>query len=215
MNAAQSSRGRLRPWHVAGLVAWVPHLLAVVYVTSRRPGYSHRSQFLSELGERGGEAAAIMNFLGIAPTGILFMLFGAGLAWHRRADRTLLAVGGLIAVHGLGRVLGALFSCDAGCRPEHPSFSQVAHGMAALAASLALTAALFSAAAWLIARRQGPAVIAVTWALGAIAVLSHALLLMHPEGGHVGLYQRVGLGALQAWVAVFAVHLAATGPSRG
>jgi hypothetical membrane protein len=198
----------MRPWHFAGLLAWVPHFVAVAYAGAQRTHYSHRAQYLSELGERGSTTAAVTNYFGIVPTGLLFIVFGLGVALHHRAQRLLLAAGSLIALHGLCRVLAAVFPCDVGCRPSAPSFSQAVHNFTATTAFVSLTAALFTAAAWMVRRRRGGAVVALSYALGVIAALSQGLLVMHPEGNNVGAYQRVALGALEAWVVVLAVHLA-------
>ena len=71
-----SSRRPHAPWLYAGLLAVLPHLFAAIYATAARPGFSHQTQFLSELGERGAIHAAAFNHLGILPTAILIFIFG-------------------------------------------------------------------------------------------------------------------------------------------
>ncbi len=200
-------------WKFAGLIAFVPHLLATIEAGARRPGFDHRARFLSELGERGSPTAFTMNYLGIIPTGILFIIFGGSLWLRHRAERALAVAGALIALHGSCRVLVAIFPCDAGCRPVAPSMSQLVHNTAAAAALVSLTAALFTAGAWFITRRRGPVPIAATAILGGIALVAQATLLTHPLDDHVGLYQRLALGALQLWVAALALHLMSGSPT--
>jgi len=200
-------------WRLAGALAFLPHLAAVILATSRRPGFDHSKQYLSELGERGSETAALMNYLGIVPTGLLIAVFGLGLLKTCRSERLVLAAGSLIVLHGVCRVTAGLFPCDLGCRPAAPSLSQSIHNASAAIGYLSLTAAVFFAGAWLVARRRGAALIAATYALGVCA--SAALLMLFINlGGHLGLYQRIALLALQLWVAVFALHFIIRQPGR-
>ena len=204
----------LQAWKLAGAVAFLPHLLAVLVAAAQRPGFSHRTQFLSELGERGSSTASLANYLGILPTGALLACFGLGLVAHYRADRRLALGGALIVVHGLCRMLAAFFTCDPGCRPDHPSMSQAVHNVVAGTAFVALTAALFTIGAWLIVHRRGAAIIAASYALGLLALVSQALLVFHGHGNS-GLYQRMALAALQLWVTVLALHLLRPAPAAG
>jgi hypothetical membrane protein len=201
----------VEPWQLAGLLAFAPHLLAVMLATAWRPGFDHRLQYLSELGERGSTTAALMNFFGIVPTGLLFMSFGFSVLASYRAHRLLAAAGALVVLHGICRPIAAFFPCDVGCRPELPSLSQTIHNFSATIAFVSLTAALFVAGPWLVARKCGALIITATYALGFVAVAAQAILVTAP-GGNLGLYQRLALGALQAWVAVLALHFMSGSP---
>ena len=205
MLASRSSRV-LRPWQLAGIVAFLPHLLAVVMATVQRPEFSHRLQYLSELGERGSVTATLTNYLGIIPTGILFASFGLGLVLHYRAHRLLTIAGALIILHGLCRVLAALFPCEFGCRPSSPTLSQMIHNSSATVAFVSLTASLFMAGPWLVANKRGAAIVAATYLLGLMAVAAQVVLITSPAASP-GLFQRLALGALQLWVTLLALHL--------
>ena len=207
ITAEPSPSHRFAAWQLAGLVAFVPHLIAVVLASAQRPGFDHRAQFLSELGERGSTSAFVVNFLGVAPTGVLFAIFGVGLLLHFRTQRSLAVAGAFITLHGLCRVLAACFPCDAGCRPIDPSTAQLVHNASATVAFVSLTAALFTVGAWLIKRRRRGSITTVTYVIGGLALVAQAMLLIHPYGGNVGLYQRVALGSLQLWVAILAFNL--------
>ena len=195
----------LRPWQLAGIVAFLPHLLAVIIATVHRPEFSHRLQYLSELGERGSTTATLTNYLGIIPTGILFASFGLGIVLHYRAYRLLTVTGVLIVLHGLCRVLAALFPCDFGCRPNSPTLSQMIHNSSATVAFVSLTASLFIAGRWLVANKRGSAIVAATYSLGLVAVAAQVVLVISPATSP-GLFQRLALGALQLWVTVLALH---------
>lgn len=211
MTAAASPRPRhLPPWVLAGMVAFLPHLLAVILASAQRPGFSHRVQYLSELGERGSATASLTNYLGILPTGLLIACFGLGVLLRFRAQRAMAIAGGLIALRGVLRVVAALFPCDVGCRPALASASQDIHNAAATIAFVALTAAAFTAGAWLRARRHGKAIVVATYALAIVAVAAQVMLLAGAMGSP-GLFQRIALGALQLWVALLAIHFAGPG----
>ena len=203
---AALSRREPSLWLLAGLFGFVPHGVAVVVATYQRPVFDHRTQFISELGERGSTTAFVVNFLGIIPTGLLLATFGIGLVARYRAHRLLVVSGALIALHGLCRVMAALFPCDVGCRPVVPSLSQLVHNGSATVAFISLTAALFTAGAWLVKLKRGVAVVLATYTLGVAAVVAQGLIVTRTAGADVGLYQRVALGALQLWVALLAFH---------
>lgn len=209
-----ATRARRKPslWLLAGLIGFVPHLVAVVVATYQRPLFDHRSQFISELGERASNTAFVINFLGIVPTGLLLAAFGVGLVARYRAHRLLAVAGALIAVHGLFRVMAAVFPCDIGCRPVEPSLSQLVHNACATLAFISLTAALFTTGVWLVKAKRGVVAVLATYTLGVTAVLAQGLLMANFAGGDVGLYQRVALGALQLWVVILAFHFIAWAP---
>ena len=196
----------VQPWTVAGMLAFLPHLIAVVLATVQRPEFSNRIQYLSELGERGSSTAIVANYLGILPTGVLLACFGVGVFLRFRADRLMAAAGALIVLHGVLRVVAAIFPCDPGCRPIFPTTSQTVHNMAATVAFVSLTTSLFLAGSWLRARRHETWIVAATFSLGALAVAAQGMLVAAPTGSP-GLYQRLALGALQLWVALLAFHL--------
>ena len=78
-------------WPLAGALAFLPHMVAILLATSLRPGFDHAKQYLSELGERGSETAALMNFVGIIPTGLLIAVFGFGLLRAYRSEPPLVS----------------------------------------------------------------------------------------------------------------------------
>jgi hypothetical membrane protein len=195
-----------RQWYFFGVVAFLPHLLAVLLASSQRHPFDHTQQFLSELGERGSTTANLMNYFGILPTGTLIALFAVVILSNAGKAPLLRIAGGLILIHGVCRVVAALFPCDVGCHPAVPSLSQFIHNVAAAVGFLALVAAPFVVGRWLLVQRRGLAIVGATFFLGSVATASLILFNINAAGG-VGLYQRIALGSLQLWLSIFALHL--------
>ena len=103
---------------LAGVIGPVLFTLITVICASLRPGYSHISQFISELGATGSPNAQFMNFAGFIPTGLMIAMFGVSL--YLLLSKHLLTRTGsvFITVFGLGIVVAGLFSCDIGCPRE-------------------------------------------------------------------------------------------------
>lgn len=98
-----------------------PALFAVVVVIcgALRPGYNHMTQFISELGAQGTSHAAIMNFAGFLPLGLLLVGFAASLRGALPRRPLAVAVAILLGLFGLSIALAGLYSCDPGC-PQPP-----------------------------------------------------------------------------------------------
>ena len=105
-------------------------LLGTLYFASLRPGYSHISNTISELGETGAAQAHLVAFGFFLPVGLIVWLA----LWlvHRRSSGpdtslVLLALSGL----GTGYVLAAFFPCDPG-GPLFGSWRTLVHNAAGL-----------------------------------------------------------------------------------
>lgn len=80
-----------------------------------RPGYSHVTQYISELGELGAPHGGAVSLLGFAPIGVAvlaFLVFAAPLLPRTRS----LAIG-LVCFAGVGLayLVAAVARCDTGC----------------------------------------------------------------------------------------------------
>jgi hypothetical membrane protein len=181
---------------------------AVIFLAGAlRPGYSHVSQYISELAERGSPTAGLMRGLGFYATGVMHVGFAAFLV--RTSCRGPLALAGalLIAVDGLSRIGAGFFPCDPGCAPALPSLSQQLHGVFARSGFLAMTAAAF---AWGLAeRREKDAGLTAGYSLVSGGIAAAALLaVVTGARERVGLYELVASGTLSLWLLVFAIRLA-------
>lgn len=195
-------------WLVALPIAsylWL--FMTVLIAGAQHPGYSHVGQFMSELGAQGAPGGWMVNYLGFLPTEILFLGFvglalgRAGLDWVTRVGLVLL---GLYAV---SLIIAAFYPCDAGCRPDDPTFSHLVHIGSGLGAYLFCIAGVLVLAIGG-RRRNGNLLTVLGLLAGAIALFCFAQIT--PDNPHVGLYQRALETTLYAWCIAFAVRLSAS-----
>src|SRR5215468_9147894 len=110
------------------VVAAAMVLLGTVYFASLRPGYSHISNTISELGETGAPQAHLVAFGFFLPVGLMVWLALWLAHRHRPGQDTslvLLALSGL----GTGYALAAFFPCDPG-GPLFGSWRTLVHNAA-------------------------------------------------------------------------------------
>src|SRR5215510_15935279 len=102
--------------NAGGIAAPVLWVVALVYVGSLRPEYSHYRQYVSELAARGTPTQHLMQVVGFILPGLMVVAFGVlvGLS-----ARTKLAGAGaaLIIVGGVARIVAGVFPLDACCAP--------------------------------------------------------------------------------------------------
>lgn len=111
-------------------------LVLIVAGGAAWPGYSHVSQFISELGATGAPQARLVNLGGFLPVGVLLTLFAVLSAFLAPRSGPRVAGFLLLALFAVGYLGAAFFPCDVGCRPATPSFSQMMHNLAGLAGYL-------------------------------------------------------------------------------
>jgi len=169
-----------------------------VLASGADPGYSHLRQYISELGSVSAPHGVVVSWLGFFPAGLLLMLACAVAALtFRRTPLTLLGLA-CLAWYAFGLVAGAVFPCDAGCRPDDPSFSQLVHDFVAGTGYLIAPVAAFllgsQALQWPGAM---PAAIGA-FLCGALIVLT--LPGLDPDFGWAGLSQRLIELYMAAWI---------------
>lgn len=169
------------------------------------PGYSHASQFISELGARGAPHELWVRFAGFLPAGIFVGLFAA--AAFRALPRSGLTSAGLlgIGVYALGYVAAAFFPCEPGCRPAQPSLSQTIHNVLGLAGYLLAPLSIY-ALAWQARRWPGARLLAGLGFVAAALVLV-GLLTLSPKSPFAGTSQRVIEVAVLSWVVMCGLYL--------
>jgi len=180
--------------------------LLVVLGGAAFPGYSHVSQFVSELGARGAPHEGRVRLLGFLPAGALLLAFCFfAHAALPRARATALGLLGL-AIFAAGYLVAAAFPCDFGCRPEEPSTSQILHNLGGLAGYLLAPAFLFTLARAARAWPGAKSLVAVGYLASALALVG--LLTLSPSSPAAGLSQRLLEAAVLGWVALCGLHLA-------
>ncbi len=169
------------------------------------PGYSHASQFISELGAAGAPHAGLVNMAGFLPAGILICAF-ALLAWKALPRSGATTVGLLgIALFGFGYLVAVAFPCDVGCRPSQPSLSQVVHNMLGLAGYLSAPLAL-ALLGWQARSWPGASLLSLLGFAGAVGAFI-GLALLSPEFAYVGIAQRVLEASVLTWVVACGMYV--------
>lgn len=188
---------------LASLTAVASALIVLLMATLggiATPGYSHASQFISELGASHAAYEIPVRFIGFLPAGIALL----GFCW---LGRSALPKSGLtssafaaLAIYALGYVAAAFFPCDLGCRPRSPSTSQMIHnvvgGFGYLLAPALLLVFGHSARSWP-ASAGLPTIGFVFAAISAVGLLS-----LSPSSPYVGISQRAIEASVLGWVIV-------------
>ncbi len=204
-----SDRLRLARRLALAVVAWDVAMLTVG--GALKPGYSHVSQYISELNATGTPWATAIGWIGFVPLGLLlawFLVVAAPLAPLRGASR----VGWwLLMSQPLAYVGAALAPCDAGC-PATGSVSQDLHNLLGAltypAAGLGLLLLAF-APRLSPALRASLAVASAVWMAGFVAMVV-------PELGDIrGALQRATEAVLYLVVVLIAYRVLQPGPARG
>ncbi len=189
---------------VHAIAASATVLVTSVLLGRRRAGYSHRSQYLSELGERGAPCEPVAR-VAFAATGLLAgraVVLAAPRLRHERAHR---AAAWALGTLGSAYVVAAVAPCDEGC-PTNGTTAQAVHNLAGAAEyvgggiSLALVAlGAGPSRAVRMAARAGIAVHGTSMALATVGARRDR-----------GVYQRVSEVVLFGWLVVLAGRASST-----
>ena len=193
---------------LCGLFAPILWASAIILCGSLRPGYSHVTQYISELGERGSATELLMRYAGFLPTGAMHVLFAGSMYSAFKGSKLAPAPALLLALNGLGRVAAGLFPCEAGCAGPRVLLSQKLHSLAAGVGFFALIGAAIIGG--IVIRQQGSrgklsAYSIVSGLLGLVFLL--LMLLSDESRAGTGLYERLSSGILSLWVLVLAACL--------
>lgn len=188
---------------LCGMAAPLLFGLTVAIAGYLRPGYSHSTQVMSELGETGAPYAIVMNIAGLAGTGLLMILFSLGLREGLGRGRAVTAGSLLVAGAGAAYVAMAFFSCDRGCVPvtaagELHMLLGVAATVIALVSAFVFAFALKGVDGW--GGYWQYSMVTGFLVLGTLPVFASAQ-------GSAGLWQRVLVGIIFLWEEVMALRL--------
>jgi hypothetical membrane protein len=194
--------------NLCGMAAPFVWALVIAYSSSRHQEYSHYSQFVSELGERGSSTESIVRYAGFIVTGAMHVAYSLFLYATFRAQRLAAFAAALIALNGLAHACAGVFSCDPGCSPAEPSRSQTLHCVFAAIGYFSFVAA---AVLWggVLRQHQRLRNLSVFSIVSGIAGLIFFLLMVYSIDlrAGTGLYQRLSSGVLSLWLLVFAGRL--------
>ena len=188
---------------LAGVLGPAIFLVATLMSAALRPGYRHVVNVISELGATGTPYAALMNYGGFLPAGLMLTAFGIVLARGVPRSGSALVGAGLVALFGLGLAASGIFSCDPGCPQSGGSLENFIHAAIAPVMFVGLIAGI--AILGLHFRRQP------RWRhLAAYSLLTSALALLFmialirsfDTRTLSGLWQRLMIGTLFLWCVV-------------
>lgn len=189
----------------SALLCYAVYLVTIVGGGAAYPGYSHIAQYISELGATGAPHARLVSLGGFGGAGVLMGVYAvtAFLALPRSVASA--AGFALILLFAVGFVLTGVYPCDAGCRFDAPSQSQMLHnlwgGISYMTAPLALVLLGVASRRWPGGNFLPP--------LGVVsaAIVAVCFAIMVGEGPWRGLAQRVMEAALAAWILASAAYL--------
>ncbi len=173
------------------------------------PGYSHLSQYISELYADQAPYATLLRFSGYLPSGLLLMAFGyVAYTFFPPFTRTRMGFIGLGVCYGLGTVIVSLFPCDQGCNKAwiHPSISQLIHNLTGMLTYMVVPFCLlmlgWEAMRWPNGHKVGYGGIAA----GLLSLLCVGVLFAYPDSSYIGLVQRVLEGSVLSWIVACAFY---------
>jgi hypothetical membrane protein len=200
---------------LAGLAAPVVLIVAGVVAGDFEPGYSHVSQFVSELGAAGAAHQKVFNYAGLLATGLLTVLFALGMYLRVKPGGWFVTSSLLVGVAGFGRLVAGVFPCDAGCVIENMSNTATVHAFAGFVALTSGAVAPLSLAMGL--RKRGKSqLLTLSVGLGSASLILIAVLFGLGKGiPYVGVIQRLALAAFYGWIVAVALKIEALQPNWG
>ena len=199
---------------LGGVAGPVLFTVAVVVSASLRPDYSHLTNFISELGASGTPHAALMNYAGFIPAGLLIAASGVALAAILPRRRLPWISAALVTLFGLGLAASGAVSCDPGCPRSGGSLESRIHDIIAPVTFLSLIVG--AGAFGIYARRDVMwrplsvySLLTSAWALCLLIGLAASL----ETRTLTGLWQRLLLAVLFLWCAFAGWH-ASRHPAR-
>lgn len=194
-----------------GVIAPVWWALMIVYCASQFPGYSHLTDFISELAAKRSPTELLMRDAGFLATGGLYLVFAATLAWHFRSDRLAWLAAFLLALSGLARIGAGLNQCEPGCVSDAISAAQDWHyRYAATGYWLTMCAAIV----WgFVANRDPRLRHLLALGIGTATWCAVSLVMMELHADWQGLFQRLASGILSVWVLLLALSVWRTLPT--
>jgi hypothetical membrane protein len=194
--------------NLCGIVAPILWAAAIMFSGSLRPEYSHLTQYVSELGERGSTTEQLIRYGGFVPTGIMHVAFAAMLYAAFKGERLAAVAAALVALNGLARIGAGIFSCEPGCAEPRVLLSQKLHSVSSGVGFFALIGACVL---WGILFRRYSKLRCLSIysvASGVLGLVFLALMLWSAgQRAGTGLYERLSTGVLSLWVLVFAARL--------
>lgn len=187
---------------IAGVASPLVYVVADVVAGNLDPGYSFRSQAVSELFAIGAPTSRFVVAC-FTVSSLLLVCFAAGV-WRTAERRVVRAIAALILANAIDSlVLWNFFPMH--MRGDPATFTDTMHGLLAINPFVLVTIVCAAVAfrGWF--RWYSHATIGVMVVMAAFAFTSAPQMLAHQPTPWLGITERASQYAHQAWMAVFAV----------
>lgn len=190
-----------------GIIGPIWFTILVVILGSIRPGYSHLTQAISELGEVGAPNAMIQN-INFLVLGLLTLAFAFGLdrgvggGEGSKSGPALLGVFAVVALMG-----NAFLPCDPGC--DFVTVTGTLHNVTGLTGFLAFIAATLIISRRLMNDPSWQGYTSYSLASGGLAAAFLVIWILSPGAlpSLSGMFQTLMVGVVLLWIAVMATRL--------
>ncbi|EAQ66096.1 Predicted membrane protein [Marinomonas sp. MED121] len=176
------------------------------------PGYSHITQFISELGATGSPHGGYVNFLGFIPTEIFILAFVFTCFLVAPKTKKNLIGFSFIVVYAVTLGISALYPCDFECRPVEPTISHNIHMLSAFPGYLCGVISIFILSSGSSPSGQLNVFKFVSFTVGGTCI--YAFLNLDPNSPLVGVYQRSLDLMIYSWFIYFAYSLNQNVPNK-
>ena len=202
---AKRSRPGLQRWlALGGLIAPCVFVAAVTVTSAARPDYRHDQQMISLLGELGGPRAAVMNFAGFLPYGLLVLGLAAGLHQGIRNGPGDWLGPLLVGVYGLGYIAVAFAPCSPGCTGTSSATGEQIHFLVSRIIFLTAVAGPFVLFGRL---ARDPAWSSLRYVVVLLPAVGYMLFLIPLPNVGAGTQQRMFIGCTLSWILALAWRL--------
>lgn len=194
---------------IAGIAAPIIFFVLVITLGALEPGYSHLSNMMSVLGGVQGIRGFLLN-AGIVTTGLLVIVFAAGLQRSSR-DGGRSKVGMILLIFGgIGLGLSGVFACNEGCTNviKEPNTIGTIHMLMAFVAGMCLSISplffygrLRKSATW---KRYAALTLGAGIAANIPGIVFWVTMATTRLPGVEGLIQRLGIVFVFIWIEVMA-----------
>ena len=196
----------IRIFSVLGLIGAITYPIFILAASTQFPGYSHISEYISNLGAVGQPSALIMN-IGFIVTGILIILFGFSTINHFKKDWKGLLGSLFIIFEGFSDISSGIFSCEPGCNATNPTMSEMIHNSLGPVAYPLFALGIFLWAFRFRKQENWNSFWKYTLVFAITGIIFLVLFIMTIDTPTVGLWQRLLTANMYLWMAIFSYKL--------